>query len=242
MSVGTIVGAALSVLGSLIAFLAGLWGAGYLQDREHRRRALGVSRALAAELRRIRDELGLPAGEALDVVIYGSRSMVPEVHPWVQGIVVEAAQTDATIVAGFMEIERLLHNQRVRKAQVDAAYDALSATREAARDAGFGQESGSGSDPNWTDSLRARLEAESEERVAADLAERLEEIYRAVDRATRLKLTEVSSLLDATIGQLEADVAVDRFPGARFLRRPQTASRADAAPRGCGPAGAPRPR
>src|SRR4051794_34328811 len=61
----------LTALTSFLSFLAGLWASTYLQDRETRRKHLGIVRALKAEVARIRRESGGQSGQHIPITFLG---------------------------------------------------------------------------------------------------------------------------------------------------------------------------
>jgi hypothetical protein len=99
-------------LGSFLGFLAGLWGSTYLQDRDIRRRHLGIVRALRAELVRIGQEVGINNPEYITISISGSHPMVPQLAPWVQTLLTDLASSNASLLSHFMDLDRHLHNLR----------------------------------------------------------------------------------------------------------------------------------
>ncbi|SRR6266545_349249 len=100
------------VLSAFLSFLAGLWSASYLQDRETRRRHLGIVRALKAEVARIRRESGGHAKHHIPVTVLGMRSTVPQLSPWVPTILTDIASTSPEVVEKFLDLERYLDNLR----------------------------------------------------------------------------------------------------------------------------------
>jgi hypothetical protein len=100
------------VLSSFLSFLAGLWSASYLQDRETRRRHLGIVRALKAEVGRIRRESGGQGDHHISITVLGMRAAVPKLSPWVPSILTDIASTSPEVVEGFLNLERYLDNLR----------------------------------------------------------------------------------------------------------------------------------
>src|SRR2546425_104540 len=103
---------ALQILTSFLSFLAGLWAGTYLQDREVRRRHLGIVRALGAEVARVRRECGALSPESIRVALAGTRPILPTLSPWVQGLLADVASTSPSIVELFLNLELHLHNLR----------------------------------------------------------------------------------------------------------------------------------
>jgi hypothetical protein len=102
-----------SILSSALGFLVGLWASTYLQDRDVRRRHLGLVRALLAEVRRIRSEAGAIANESIPVSVLGAKPLLPQVSPWVQTALVDLASTSPEAIRLFMDLERHLANLAV---------------------------------------------------------------------------------------------------------------------------------
>lgn len=98
------------VLSSFLAFLVGLWSATYLQDRDTRRRHLGVVRALRAELARIRRESAADGPAHIPITAFGMRPTVPQLSPWIQGLLSDIAISSPEVVSGILDLERHLVN------------------------------------------------------------------------------------------------------------------------------------
>jgi hypothetical protein len=118
----------LTIVGALVSFGAGYWTARRLQDRETKARLKGIALALKEEVQRIRSEIGGPLPANLDELVIAG--IVPDVHPWVQGIIAEAARTNPAIVAAFMRLERLLYNQRWSRDSYKEDMTALAVAQE----------------------------------------------------------------------------------------------------------------
>jgi hypothetical protein len=106
----TIWAAILSFLLSSLSFLVGLWGATYLQDRELRRRHLGIARALKAEASRLLSETGALADDYIPVSVLGAEAAIPQVSPWVSSALLDLAVSNSVVVRHFMDLERHLAN------------------------------------------------------------------------------------------------------------------------------------
>ena len=106
----------LSILVAFLSFLGGLWGAVYLQDRQVRRRHLGIVRALRAELRRVHSEGALENTGFHDG--FGGVTLIPQLAPWVQGLLVELASGDTDYLREFMDLDRYLHNLAIAAPRV----------------------------------------------------------------------------------------------------------------------------
>lgn len=101
---GTVV---LSVASWVVGFFSAL-ARDWLLRRRHLQK---ITRTLMTEVCRLREELG-PEGGFVDVEMFGSASAVPEVHPWIERQVAEAAEIDAEIVTHFLRLDRYLNNLR----------------------------------------------------------------------------------------------------------------------------------
>ena len=95
---------------TVLTWLAGLLTALYVQDREHRRQQLGLVGLIRGELRRIRMELALDDPELLEMVDPRTTVAIPQVHPWIQGVLPQISSTSPVVMEHFMSLERLLGN------------------------------------------------------------------------------------------------------------------------------------
>lgn len=98
------------VLSTVFGWLAGLWTTTFLQDREIRRRHLGICRALRAEVERIRIEIGAEHPMFSAGKFHGMSVEVPRLSSWTMGLLTDLAASDAEALFGFMELERHLAN------------------------------------------------------------------------------------------------------------------------------------
>jgi hypothetical protein len=71
-----------------------------------------VGGALHAEVKRLRTEIGPRRDRLVVTNFYGLSVSVPSIHPWVERIITEGAEIDASIVEAFMELDRQLANMR----------------------------------------------------------------------------------------------------------------------------------
>ncbi|HET7456899.1 MAG TPA: hypothetical protein VFJ74_04530 [Gemmatimonadaceae bacterium] len=77
-------------------------------ERDTRQRT--VAGALAAEVARIRTALGADARDhrAPDPIFYGLTFEPPRVHPWLERVIIDAADISSGVVSDFMALEREL--------------------------------------------------------------------------------------------------------------------------------------
>jgi len=107
-------------LTSLLSFLAGLWAGTYLQDRDTRRRHLGIVRALRAEISRIRREAGLDRPELIPISIFGATPLLPKPGSWVEALLADIASTAPEVVTEYLELDRCLDNLSATDKMKDA--------------------------------------------------------------------------------------------------------------------------
>jgi hypothetical protein len=86
----------------VLSFLAGIRGAVFLQDREARRRLRGVVRAVRAEVDRLGTEVGAKNPDYLSFSVPGSRALIPQVSPWVEGRLPDLATANPALVADIL--------------------------------------------------------------------------------------------------------------------------------------------
>ncbi len=111
----------LAILSPVLAFFAGLWAATYLQDRQARRRHLGLARALLAELARIHDEAGMKSARYVGVGSGGLWAAIPQLSEWTTGYVAELASGDTDVLGEFIRLERCLKNLHASNDQLHSA-------------------------------------------------------------------------------------------------------------------------
>ncbi len=148
-----------SILTILASTLLGA-GAGYFvskkqdTDRAKKRRE-AVAAALLADLQRIRQELGPPHDEIVELRFYGSHPLPPSIHEWTKGLIPELADFDADLVLEFFRLERALHNYAVTLKAYRSTLDAL--TERTDRREGLSHEleapGNHDGDPSWVDRL-----------------------------------------------------------------------------------------
>ena len=120
----------LTVLTSFLSFIVGIWGAAHLQDRDLRRRHLGIVRALAAEASRIRSELGAAGPHYVPIAVGGATAVIPTVGPWVFTVLTDIAATSPDIVSAFLRLDRDLENVRAFSKTEDRALARLQSAAE----------------------------------------------------------------------------------------------------------------
>lgn len=79
----------------------------YLSRRRRYRTLAGI---LLAEVARVGAQLGPPEPVIGDYDIAGVSPTPPEIHSWMQRIVIDAGDLDPAIVYHFLELDRHLHN------------------------------------------------------------------------------------------------------------------------------------
>jgi hypothetical protein len=124
-----------TVLVSAGSFLFGLWGSSFLQDRETRRRHLGVVRALAAESQRIRSELGAGGPDYVPIGLGGATAVIPSVGPWVFSVLTDIATISPDVVTAYLKLDRDLQNVKAFNMAQDRAAAALQSASEARENA-----------------------------------------------------------------------------------------------------------
>lgn len=174
-----------------------------LQDRAREHRQRSVARALLAEVRRIRGELGPPADESFKLSIYGSKPMVPEISHWVETVMVDAASVDPEIIEHFMTLDRELHNLRGDQHMVSQAHDKRDEAREAVTrlKGSIDKED----DPD-AEALADRLGTyfttsmalERKQRQAEEAVDTLAHLRNRMDRSARLTLDKLERILNTT--------------------------------------------
>ena len=92
-----------------------------MQDRDVRRRHLGVARALLAELRRVSGELGAENEAFIESTINGAQTVVPQLASWTESLLTDFASTDPHLLPGFMNLNRFLHNVSVQRESLTRA-------------------------------------------------------------------------------------------------------------------------
>jgi hypothetical protein len=185
----------------VIGWLAGLLSAGLIQDREQLRRQHAILLTLREEVRRLRSEIGPPPAESLELSIFGSRAVVPTIHPWAQGIIADTAAVDPAIVREFLTLDRLLHNLSVQKSQRDQMSDHVDAQRSAEAAAKRASDSDTSDD---TDAFLSYLQKKREREQAERNLERLQRFYEIGHKQVRDVLDELSKLLETSIPTTDA--------------------------------------
>ena len=122
---------AMYTLTSALGFLGGLWSATFLQDRETRRRHVGIARALLAEVTRISSEVGAHNPAYISMSIHGAKPRVPSTASWVQGLAIDYSSTNPAVLPRFMELERFLANLGAADVAQDAVCDRVATLKEA---------------------------------------------------------------------------------------------------------------
>ena len=130
------------LVGAVIGYMASRRG-----ERLKRAERQGtVAGALRVEVSRIRAALGAPSAHGgPDPVFYGLTQEPPQIHPWLERVIVDGAEISPEVVGGFMALQRelqhfttLLEQWRAVSAQVALATAAeehdLSARAEALHD------------------------------------------------------------------------------------------------------------
>lgn len=190
-----------TILTSLLSFLAGLWASTFLQDRDVRRRHLGVTRALLAEVKRVRAELG-PLSEAyIPVSVLGAKPTLPTLSPWLDTALVDLASTDPEAIAHFMDLERYLANLRVFVSLSERAGDEL------ARRKGEQELVAKTADGATLDNFGEAMLAEFAAKKAVEQAESgIEKAQFAQTVSYRHAVTALA-LLETRLGSLESHLA-----------------------------------
>lgn len=178
----------LTSVGALVSFGAGYWTARRLQDRETKARLKGIALALREEVQRIRSEIGGPLPANLDELVIAG--IVPEVHPWVQGIITETARTNPAIVAAFMRLERLLYNHRWTRDSYKEDRKALTVAQER-----YDRVSDGEGDEEIAEEIGDQLKAHRKVRVAEDNLRRTRNLVLVTLRQVHGILDELERLL-----------------------------------------------
>ena len=69
-----------------------------------------VAGALRVEVSRIRAALGTPSAHGPDPVFYGLTQEPPQIHPWLERVIVDGAEISPEVVGGFMSLQRELQH------------------------------------------------------------------------------------------------------------------------------------
>ena len=125
-------------LANLVGPLAGAT-IGYLASRRGDRlkraeRRQTVAGALGVEVARIRSALGRPHDHRTpDPVFFGVTQEPPQIHPWLERVIVDGAEISPEVVGGFMALQRELSHFTTLLAQwrEAAALAALSSAADA---------------------------------------------------------------------------------------------------------------
>lgn len=95
------------LVGAVIGYAASRRGE-HLKRAERRRTLAG---ALSAESARIRAALGAPRDHrAPDPIFYGLTIEPPQIHPWLERVIVDGAEISPEVVGGFMALQRELQH------------------------------------------------------------------------------------------------------------------------------------
>ncbi|MFL5576650.1 MAG: hypothetical protein ACJ79S_11845 [Gemmatimonadaceae bacterium] len=94
-------------VGAVIGYAASRRGE-QLKRAERRRTVAG---ALSAEAARIRGALGAPGDHRVpDPIFYGLTIEPPQIHPWLERVIVDGAEISPEVVGGFMSLQRELRH------------------------------------------------------------------------------------------------------------------------------------
>jgi hypothetical protein len=119
-----------AAVGGLIGFCASTYGASFNQDRTRKIRAIGIAKALLADVRRLNVGLGSDCATFLHR-LGGVRRVPPTISPWVESLIAEIALESADVVSRYMDLEVQLHNLGATIALVDAAQRRAESAEEA---------------------------------------------------------------------------------------------------------------
>ena len=191
----------LYVLTSLLSFLAGLWAATYLQDREIRRRHLGIVRALQAETARIRRESGLDRGELIPVSVFGAKPLLPKPGSWIEALLADIASTAPRVVTQYLELDRCLDNLRATDRMKEGTQKQLQEKRSALKDAEHTDGHAS------IDKIAKTFPAVFEAKGAVERAEDYHEMGLFVAETAVNQAKTALSDFDTTLGALERELA-----------------------------------
>jgi hypothetical protein len=93
-------------------------GVGFLSARlqdflVRRRRFKALASTLRAEVLRIQKELGEPRDVIEDWVGIGGGKATPNIHPWIERVVLDTADLNSELVGRFLDLDLQLHNYNV---------------------------------------------------------------------------------------------------------------------------------
>jgi hypothetical protein len=95
------------LVGAVIGYVASRRGEHLKRTERHRT----LAGALGAEAARIRGALGSPRDhQAQDPIFYGLTSEPPQIHPWLERVIVDGAEISPEVVGGFMALQRELQH------------------------------------------------------------------------------------------------------------------------------------
>jgi hypothetical protein len=203
----------LTALLSLLGFLTGLWGATYLQDRETRRRHLGIARALRAEVARIQRESGGKGEELIPITFLGMRAAVPKLSLWVPHILTDIASSSPEVVERFLDLERFLDTLRHTDAATVLVEEELSSRRDVAKDAEATFEKAE------LDSIGEALVAEMTAKRDVERMEDSAELAHFSARTAYKNLQRTLDQLDDILSGLETTLALGPWTHLPWRRR-----------------------
>jgi hypothetical protein len=185
-------------VGLLATFGAGYWTARHMSKLDARRRQRSVLLALKEEVRRIREGSGPHVDGASVAVMLREGMVVPEIHPWIQAIISESAESNPAIVGGFMRLDNVLYNLR---AQGDPHMEAFKALGEASSEVERLQTEAK-KKPSTTmpaemaEFLSGELMAKQHATVAGDNLRRVETQIETIHGLLHKELNRLEQLLD----------------------------------------------
>lgn len=188
----------LSFLGMIVTFGAGYWTARRVHELDVKRRQKGVALALKEEVGRIRAGVGPLREDAELSYAFSSGIVIPEVHPWVQGIIAEAAETNPAIVGSFMRLDTVLYNlqhqgephQRAVKAFQEASARVAELEAEAKKNPSRMPE-------KIAEFLSGELMAKNDMKVAQRNLDQEERYLGIIHKVVHEELDKLTSLLTA---------------------------------------------
>jgi hypothetical protein len=201
-------------LSSLLAFVAGLWASTYLQDRDVRRRHLGLVRALLAEIRRIRMESGALEQEYIPLSVLGAKALLPDLSPWVQTALVELASTSPDVIRGFMDLERYLGNLKTFVSLSERASEELERRKslKAQAESAFSNAT--------LDDFAGVMVAELQAKRDEENAERGTELARFAQSKSFRHVQSTLQELDGTLTSMERSLAAGFWTHLPWRRAP----------------------
>lgn len=202
-------------------------------ERDTRQRT--VAGALAAEVARIRTALGADARDhrAPDPIFYGLTFEPPRVHPWLERVIIDAADISSGVVSDFMALERELGHfatllSQWREASAAASGAVASSSATPTRVAAIASGGGGGAAAQWPTAPAAEQQRGARDRARTLYEECVATQRMAVKVLDRLEAT-LTPVLDSPALRRQAAAAAGSpvahgapapvsAPGARWRR------------------------